>query len=119
MSPRKVTKVLSETEKNELIGEYRNTSISQRDVADKYQVSKTQVQKIFDQNNVVKLVRAAKKKKEKDADAGEFGGNNSSDSIKEFSSVQEMARFAVESPDKNVSRELFPEFQSKCLHYKE
>lgn len=118
MSPRKPTKTLSETEKNKLIEEYRNTSISQRDVAEKYEVSKTQVQKIFEQNNVMKLVRPVKKRKEKNNDSSEAGEDQSPNSVKEFTSVGEMARFAVESPDKNVSKELFAGSRGKCLNYR-
>lgn len=116
MSPRKPQKILSEAEKNELIKEYRDTTISQRDVALKYGASKTQVQKIIDQNQVVKLVRPVKKRKQKNDDRSD----NSTDSIKEFSSMEEMARFAVESPDKTVSNKMVFESRRKwslCLFY--
>lgn len=79
-------------------------------MAEKYEVSKSQVQKIFEQNNVIKLVRPVKKRKHE---------NNSTNSIKEFSGLEEMARFAMESPDKNISKELFHESHRKCLYYKD
>lgn len=118
MSPRKPQKNLSEAAKNELIEQYRNTSISQRDVAEKFDVSKTQVQKIIDQNKVVKLVRPTKKRKQKNYDRSDAGADSRTDSIKEFSSMEEMARFAVESPDKIVPNEMVFESRRKCLYYR-
>lgn len=117
MSPRKPTKILSEIEKAVLIEDYRNTTISQREVANKYNVSKTQVQKIIDQNNVVKLVRSAKKKKPTNVDGSDSDGNNMPETVKEFSSMVDLARFAVDKSDNNVSKELFSKSRRKCMVY--
>lgn len=95
MSPRKNQKFLSEQEKNDLIEEYKHTPISQQKLAEKFDVSKTQVQKVIDHSGAIKMVKRVKKTPNKEQDV-DFMSRRAMvrQDIQEFNSFSELAHFA-------------------------
>lgn len=81
-SPRKAKKSLTNEEKNQMVQEYKSTKISQRDLADKYDVSKTLVQKVL------------KEEKESVEDILEtIDCDGSSSSLQNFDSLEDLDKF--------------------------
>lgn len=95
MSLRKNQNFLSEQEKNDLIEEYKHTPISQQKLAEKFDVSKTQVQKVIDHSGAIKMVKRVKKTPNKEQDV-DFMSRRAMvrQDIQEFNSFSELAHFA-------------------------